>query len=149
MAAPEESWKGAVSFVSERCPMLSFGDRSKIASDLWELQRAERDTLRAQRDSEVQELRAMRLAEQRTLREEQAAERQYAKIERSVLWVCVLLAVVLSVAVALAASIQASYGHRECQAQLAETRTGVSLRALEFDQGLAEIQRLTQRLAQP
>ena len=91
----------------------------------------------------------MRLAEQRALREEQAAERQYAVIERAVLRACVLLVVILPMAVALAVSIQASYGHRVCEGQLDESRTGGSRRAQEFAQGLAEIQRLTQRLAQP
>ena len=145
----ERDWKGAVSYVSDRCPTLSFGDRSKIAADLWELQKAEREALRAQRDAEMEELRAMRLAEQQKLRELQEAERQYAKTERAVLRVFFLLAIVVGLASFVALSFQATYGQQECQVQLEDLRTSAGQRAKDFAAGLAEIQRLTQRLVHP
>ena len=143
----EQDWKGTVSYVSDRCPTLSFGDRSKIASDLWELQKAEREALRAQRDCELEELRAMRLTEQQKLKEMQEAERQHARIERAVLRVFFLLAIVVVLACFIAMAYQATYGQQECQAQLEDVRTGAQQRTQEFAAGLAEIQRLTQRLA--
>ena len=143
----DEGWKGAVSFVTVRCPTLAFGDRSKIASDLWEWQKAERQTLRAQRDCELEELRAMRLTEQKKLKELQEAERQHARIERAVLRVFFLLAIVVVLACFIAMAYQATYGQQECQAQLEDVRTGAQQRTQEFAAGLAEIQRLTQRLA--
>ena len=147
--AVEESWKGSVSYVADRCPTLSFGDRSKIASDLWDLQKAERDALRAQRDAELERLQAMRLAEKQRFRETQEAERQYARIERAVLRILFLLAVVVGAALFVALSIQATWDSRECQAQLAATQEDSQQRAARFAQGLAEMQQLTRRLAQP
>jgi hypothetical protein len=148
MASLDE-WKGVVSFVSQQCPTLAFGDRSKIASDLWELQKAERETLRAQRDAEVEQLRAMRLAEQRALREMQAAEQQYARIERAVLRAGFMLAAIVGLALFLALWIQATWDSRQCELQLAATQTEAERRAASFAEGLAEMQRLAQRLARP
>ena len=143
----EQNWKTAVSHVSEKCPTLSFGDRSKIASELWELQKAERDALRAQRDSELEELRTMKLAEQQRLRDLQNGERQYARIERAVFCAIFLIAGLVGLASCIAVMYQATYGHRECQARLEDLRTGTQQRARDFAADLAEIRRLTQRLA--
>ena len=145
-AGMEQNWKGAVSYVSDRCPALSFGDRSKIASELWELQKTERDTLRAQRDCELEELRAMRLVEQQKLKELQDAERQYARIERAVLWVIFLLATIMALASFIALSYQATYGQKECHEQLEDVRAGAQQQSRGFADGQAEIQRLAQRL---
>ena len=113
------------------------------------MQKAERETLRAQRDAEVEQLRAMRLSEQRGLRETQEAERQYAKIERAVLRASFLLAAIVGLALFVALWLQATWDSRQCQAQLASTQTEAQQRAANFAQGLAEMQRLAQRLAQP
>ena len=140
--APEQNWHGAVSFVADRCPTLSFGDRSKIASELWDLQKAERDALRAQRDCQLEEMRVMQLAEHQKLKEMRDAEWQYARIERAVLWVAFLTAIIVMLASFVALSYQATYGQQECHVQL----EGAQQRSRDFADGLAEIQRLAHRL---
>ena len=96
------TWQETMSKVSAEVPRLSFGDRSSIAKEIWALQKAEREVLRAQRDGEAESLRVMRETERAMLRAQQKDEQQYARVERARLWYCVLMVLVLAIAGAMA-----------------------------------------------
>ena len=84
----------------------------------------------------------MQLAEHQKLKEMRDAEWQYARIERAVLWVAFLTAIIVMLASFVALSYQATYGQKECYVQL----EGAQQRSRDFADGLAEIQRLAHRL---
>ena len=88
----------------------------------------------------------MQLAEHQKLKEMRDAEWQYARIERAVLWVAFLTAIIVMLASFVALSYQATYGQKECHEQLEDVRVGAQQRAQDIADGLAEIQRLAHRL---